>query len=88
MNKKKITSLLIQQLHLSEAIVTGDNNHIKVIAIGNIFKGMSAVKRQQMIYAPLTKMIIEKKVHSVSIISYTPEEWKKNNKTQNDINSL
>lgn len=79
MNNKKITSLLIAQLNLEEAYVTGDNNHIKIIAIGNIFKNISQVKRQQIVYIPLIDMIKEKHIHAVSIIPYTLEEWKKNN---------
>ncbi|AEO08730.1 putative DNA-binding transcriptional regulator [Buchnera aphidicola str. Ak (Acyrthosiphon kondoi)] len=80
MNNQDITSLLINKLNLEKAYVTGDTNHIKIIVIGNLFKDMSQVKRQQIVYTPLIKMITEKHIHAVSIMSYTPEEWKKNKK--------
>lgn len=69
----------MKELNLTQAYITGDNNHIKIIAIGNIFKEMSQVKRQQIVYKPLINMITEKNLHAISIISYTDEEWDKNN---------
>ncbi|KAF0712872.1 uncharacterized protein FWK35_00022088, partial [Aphis craccivora] len=80
MDNKKIISILNQKLNLEQIYVTGDNNHIKIIAIGDIFKGVNQVKRQQIIYKPLIDMILEKKIHALSITTYTKEEWKKNNK--------
>lgn len=80
MDNKKIISILNQTLNLEQIYVTGDNNHIKIIAIGDIFKGINQVKRQQIIYKPLIDMILEKKIHALSITTYTKEEWKKNNK--------
>ncbi|QCI18353.1 BolA family transcriptional regulator [Buchnera aphidicola (Aphis nasturtii)] len=80
MNNEKIISILNQKLTLEKIYATGDSNHIKIIAVGDIFKGMNQVKRQQIIYSPLINMIIEKKIHAVSITTYTIEEWKKNKK--------
>ncbi|ACL30185.1 BolA family transcriptional regulator [Buchnera aphidicola str. APS (Acyrthosiphon pisum)] len=80
MDNQEIKLLLIKKLNLEQANITGDSNHIKIIAIGNIFKNVSQVKRQQIIYAPLIDMIKEKHIHAVSIMSYTPEEWEKTKK--------
>ncbi|QCI23911.1 BolA family transcriptional regulator [Buchnera aphidicola (Macrosiphoniella sanborni)] len=77
MDNKQIKSLLIKQLDLTKIYVTGDNQHVQIIAIGKIFKGFSSVKRQQIVYAPLIPMITEKHIHAVSITSYTDEEWEK-----------
>ena len=77
MENKNIKSLLIKKLGLTKISIEGDNQHIKIIAVGNIFKGMSPVKRQQIVYAPLIEMITEKHIHAVSIMSYTNEEWEK-----------
>lgn len=80
MNNQDIKLLLIKKLQLKEAYIKGDNNHIEIIVIGDTFKGLSEVKRQQIVYRPLINMITEKHIHAVSIIAYTLEEWKKNNK--------
>ncbi|WP_343154074.1 BolA family protein [Buchnera aphidicola] len=76
----EIKQILNQKLTLKEIYVTGDSNHIKIIAIGDIFKSINQVKRQQIIYAPLINMITEKKIHALSITTYTIKEWEKNNK--------
>ncbi|CAL4043422.1 BolA family protein [Buchnera aphidicola] len=77
MYNKKIENLLMNTLSLKEIYVKGDSNLIKIIAIGEIFTGMSEVKRQQSIYTPLISYILEKKIHAVSIKSYSPKEWNK-----------
>ncbi|QCI24441.1 BolA/IbaG family iron-sulfur metabolism protein [Buchnera aphidicola (Muscaphis stroyani)] len=74
---KKIKSLLFNKWNLKEIHVTGDENHFKIIAVGSVFKGKSTVKRQQMIYEPLIDLITQKKIHAVSIVAYTFEEWEK-----------
>lgn len=87
MNTKTIISILNKKLTLEKIYVTGDNNHIKIIAIGDIFQGISQMKKQQIIYAPLIDIITEKKIHAVSIETYTKEEWKKN-KTTNIVETF
>ncbi|QCI17200.1 BolA family transcriptional regulator [Buchnera aphidicola (Aphis helianthi)] len=84
MNNEQIISILNKKLNLKEIYITGDSNHIKIIAIGDIFKGNSQVKRQQIIYAPLIDIITEKKIHALSITTYTIDEWKKTKKKQSD----
>ncbi|CAL4323556.1 BolA/IbaG family iron-sulfur metabolism protein [Buchnera aphidicola] len=88
MNIQKIQFLLIKKLNLKTAYVTGDQNHINIIAIGDIFKGVSPVKKQKMIYTLLIEMITQKKIHAISIESYSIEEWNKKNNIQNDKNTL
>ena len=84
MNNKKIESLLNKKINLEKIYVTGDNNHIKIIAVGDIFKDINEVKRQQIIYSPLLDIITEKKIHALSITTYTKKEWEKNKK--NNLN--
>ncbi|QCO70940.1 BolA family protein [Buchnera aphidicola] len=83
MDNQDIKLLLSTTLNLKETYITGDSNFIKIIAIGNIFKGATQVKRQQIVYTPLISMIKEKHIHAVSIMAYTPEEWENNNKKSN-----
>ncbi|ANZ22589.1 hypothetical protein ATN01_01905 [Buchnera aphidicola (Diuraphis noxia)] len=88
MNNQKIKSLLKTELNLTETYVTGDNNHIKIIVIGDIFIGMSEVQRQKIVYTPLMKMITKQHIHAISIFSYTCKEWKKHNKHNNNSDNI
>ncbi|MCW5197183.1 BolA family protein [Buchnera aphidicola] len=82
MKNKDIQSYLMKTIPLDKLYVTGDNNHIKIVAIGKIFEGINNVQKQQIIYKPLTKYIIEKKIHAISIHTFTLKEWKKKNTTK------
>ncbi|VFS60657.1 Predicted transcriptional regulator, BolA superfamily [Kluyvera cryocrescens] len=39
-------------LSLQEVLVSGDGSHFQVIVVGEMFDGMSRVKKQQTVYAP------------------------------------
>jgi acid stress-induced BolA-like protein IbaG/YrbA len=88
MNNQDIKKILITELDLKQTYVSGDNNHIKIIAVGDVFRGVSKVKRQQIVYRPLINMITEKHVHAISIMPYTLEEWEKNKKNNNYSDDL
>ena len=53
MENHEIQTVLMNALSLQEAHVTGDGSHFQVIAVGEMFDGMSRVKKQQAVYAPL-----------------------------------
>ncbi len=67
-------------MSLNEAIVTGDGSHFQVIAVGDMFDGMSRVKQQQAIYAPLMEYIADNRIHALSIKAYTPAQWERDRK--------
>ena len=54
----------------------------QVIAVGDMFDGMSRVKKQQAIYAPLMDKIATNEIHALSIKAYTDAEWKRERKFQ------
>ncbi|MXP56435.1 BolA family iron metabolism protein IbaG [Pantoea sp. Mhis] len=64
-------SLPLQAVH----VISNDNSHFQVIAIGEIFNNLSRVKKHQAVYAPLIEYIADNRIHSVSIKTYTPAEW-------------
>ncbi|CUX97028.1 BolA family protein [Candidatus Hoaglandella endobia] len=70
-----IKEVLIKALALDEAHVSGDDNHVQVIAISAKFAGMSRIQRQQLIYSPLIEYISDNRIHALSIKAYTPDEW-------------
>ncbi|NIG99290.1 MAG: BolA/IbaG family iron-sulfur metabolism protein [Buchnera aphidicola (Periphyllus acericola)] len=78
--KKKIKKILIKKLNLFYVKIKKKNNYYKIFAVSNIFLNMNEVNRQKYIYAPLLKYIIKKKIHAISIKTYSLNEWKKYNK--------
>lgn len=80
MNNSEIKQILINALNLDEAHITGDGSHFQVIVIGDIFAGMSRVKQQQTVYAPLMEYISDNRIHALSIKVYTPQEWQRDRK--------
>jgi acid stress-induced BolA-like protein IbaG/YrbA len=77
MQIEDIEALLDDALDLSELKVTGEGSHFQVIAVGDIFSGMSRVKKQQTVYAPLSEKIADGSMHAVTIKAFSNEEWQK-----------
>ena len=64
MENNEIQTVLMNALSLQEAHVSGDGSHFQVIAVGEIFDGMSRVKKQQAVYAPLMEYIADNRIHA------------------------
>lgn len=77
METNQIQQLLESALELDEVHVTGEGSHFNIIAVGQVFDGMSRVKKQQFIYAPLSEKIADGTLHAISIKAFTPEQWKR-----------
>ncbi|WP_372870307.1 BolA family protein [Shewanella sp.] len=77
MDCKQIEEILTQALGLDEVHVTTDGSHYQVIAVGECFDGMSRIKQQQAIYAPLMEQITSGALHALSIKTFTPTQWKR-----------
>lgn len=80
MDTNEIKQVLMDKLALTDAIVTGDGSHFQVIAVGDLFDGMSRVKQQQAVYAPLMEYIADNRIHALSIKTYTPAQWERDRK--------
>ncbi|EBN0073074.1 BolA family iron metabolism protein IbaG [Morganella morganii] len=80
MDTNEIKQVLMDKLALTDAIVTGDGSHFQVIAVGDLFDGMSRVKQQQAVYAPLMEYIADNRIHALSIKAYTPAQWERDSK--------
>ncbi|GAB2917656.1 BolA family protein [Rheinheimera gaetbuli] len=77
MDINQIEQLLTEQLQLSEVRVSAEGSHYAVTAVGDCFDGVSRVKQQQMIYAPLMAAIADGSIHAVSIKTFTPQQWRR-----------
>lgn len=80
MDSSQVKELLDEALQLEEIHVKGEGSHYEVVAVDAKFDGMSRVKKQQLIYAPLMEYIKRNDIHAVSIKAYTPEEWARDKK--------
>lgn len=77
MDVEQIKALINDALNLDELHVSFDGSQCKVIAVSDIFAEMSRVKKQQVIYAPLSEKIKEGAIHAVSIKTFTTEQWQR-----------
>ncbi|TDF34726.1 BolA family transcriptional regulator [Alteromonadaceae bacterium M269] len=83
-----IKALLNDALELSELQVMGEGSHFQVIAVGDIFEGMSRVKKQQAVYAPLSHLIADGSMHAVTIKAFSNAEWEKQKLFHSTDNTL
>ncbi|MBA2778790.1 BolA family protein [Billgrantia kenyensis] len=75
MQPTDIKALLEARLEDCDFHIQGEGCNFQVIAVGDVFEGLSPVKRQQLIYGALSEEIASGAVHAVSIKTYTPAQW-------------
>ncbi|MGB4247389.1 MAG: BolA/IbaG family iron-sulfur metabolism protein [Pseudohongiellaceae bacterium] len=73
-DSQQIQQLLDAQLPGCEIVVQGDGGKFQVLAVGDVFAGLNAVKRQQKIYQILNPHIATGAIHAVSMRLLTSEE--------------
>lgn len=73
-DSQQIQQLLGAQLPDCEIVVQGDGGKYQVLAVGDVFAGLNAVKRQQKIYQILNPHIASGAIHAVSMRLLTSEE--------------
>ncbi|USD37235.1 MULTISPECIES: BolA family protein [Ferrimonas] len=77
MQNTEVAEMLRQAMDLDDVIVTAEGTHYKVVVVGACFDGMSRVKRQQAVYAPLMEKITDGTLHALTIKAFTPAEWQR-----------
>lgn len=75
MQASEVKALISEKLENVDVQVDTDGYQYQVRAIGEVFEGLNAVKRQQLIYGCLNQYIIDGTIHAVVIKTYTPDEW-------------
>ena len=75
MQPEDVTSILEASLPECQFTVQSDGSHYSVIAVGEVFQGLSRVRKQQLIYEALNEKIASGEIHAVQIRAFTPEEW-------------
>ena len=79
MENAQIKQLLLDRLPNCQVEVTGDGRHFEIIVVGELFKGLSPVKKQQLVYGALQAEIADGSIHAVNMKTLTPEEWQRLN---------
>lgn len=58
----------------AQIAVAGEGNRVEVRVVSAQFEGLSRVKRQQAVYAPIRELIDSGAIHAVTIKASTPGE--------------
>lgn len=82
MNSEDVQKMIEAGLSDCEVKVTGGDGHFEAVVIGEIFAGLSAVKKQQKVYATLGDKITSGELHALTIKTYTAAEYEKAQKLQ------
>ena len=82
MTPEEVQEMIAAGLPDCEVKVSGDGSHFEAIVIGDIFDGLSLVKKQQKVYATLGDKITSGEVHALTIKTFTPVEYEKAQKLQ------
>ncbi len=80
MEPDQVKQLIATGLPDCEITVTGDGSHFDATVIGDVFAGLSPVKKQQLVYATVNDRITSGELHALTIKTFTPEEWEKASK--------
>jgi len=75
MGTDEIKALLEGQLEGCEIQVEGGGSSFQITAIGALFEGLNAVKKQQCVYAVLNDKIADGTIHAITIKTFTPAQW-------------
>lgn len=78
MQTKEIAQLIEQHLPGAQAIVRGDDGvHFEAIVISADFVGKSLLQQHRLVYAALGGRMEREEIHALSLKTYTPEAWQK-----------
>ncbi len=61
----------------AKVAVEEQGGHYTVTVVTEKMAGLNPVKRQQAVYAPLSDMIADGRLHAVNIRAHTPEEYER-----------
>lgn len=75
MTPEEIKEIIESNLSESEATVTGEDSTFETTVISNEFKGLTIVRKHQLVYDALNDHIASGAIHALTIKAYTPEEW-------------
>ncbi len=75
MDAATVKSLLENHLPDCEFHVQGEGSNYDITAVGEVFRDLRPVKKQQLVYGALSEEIAGGAIHAVNIRTFTPAEW-------------
>lgn len=75
METEAISHLIRAGLPAAEVSVQGDGSHFEAIVIGEVFDGLTPIKRQRLVMDTVREQLVSGELHALSIKTFTPEEW-------------
>ena len=79
MQPEEVKQLLANHFSDCDIEVSGDGRHFEITVVGDVFEGLNAVKKQQLVYAALNEQIAGGAMHAVNMKIYTRAEWQQQN---------
>ena len=79
MDAEQVKQIIEQQLVGTQVIPSGEGCSFQVTVIGDLFTGLSPVKKQQLVYGCLTDQIADGSIHALGIKAYTADQWRRVN---------
>jgi acid stress-induced BolA-like protein IbaG/YrbA len=78
MQPDELKQLLQSRLTGCDIEVNGDGRHFAIRVIGEIFAGLTPVKKQQLVYGALSEQFADGSIHAVDqLVTLTPAEWQR-----------
>jgi len=71
---EQIKTCIEAEIEFSQLDVQGEGGKYEIYIVSDLFEGMSRVKKQQAVYAPIKSLLADGSVHAVTIKALTPAE--------------
>lgn len=75
MHSQDVAQLIRNAIPDADIHVEGEGCNFTVIVVSPSFAGLSLLKKQQAVLAPLSARIQTGELHAVTVKAYTPEEY-------------
>jgi len=75
MGADEVKQIIESSLEGCTAHTAGEGCDFQVTVIGDLFEGLSPVKKQQLVYQCLNDHIRNGTIHALTIKAYTPAQW-------------
>ncbi|KEF31601.1 MAG: BolA/IbaG family iron-sulfur metabolism protein [Gammaproteobacteria bacterium] len=75
MDATEVAELVKESLPGCEVQVQVDGTHYMVVVVGDVFEGLSTIKRQQLINKALFQQVMDGTIHALHPRAFTPAEW-------------
>ena len=79
MDAEQVKQIIEQQLEGAHVIPSGEGCNFQVTVVGEVFNGLTPLKKQQLVYSCLTDQIADGSIHALGIKTYTPDQWQQIN---------